>query len=85
VAIEDLADELRLGDFEEEAVFEPGVDLEGVAEAHLLFFEAGALGEGLIDELRGEDGVGLLHGVGGGEVVVFAGVDGDAGAGDDPS
>ena len=35
-AVEDLPDELRLGDLEEEAVLEPGVDLVGVAEAHLL-------------------------------------------------
>ncbi len=39
VAVEDLANELRLGDLEEERVLEPGVDLVGVAEAHLLLAE----------------------------------------------
>ena len=83
-AVEDLPDELRLGDLEEEAVLEPRVDLVGVAEAHLLLAQAGAQGERLVDELAGEDGVRLLHGVGGGQVVVLAGVDDDAGARDDP-
>jgi hypothetical protein len=35
-SIEDLPHELRLGDLEEEAVLEPGIDLVGVPEAHLL-------------------------------------------------
>ena len=85
VPVEDLPDQLRLRHLEEEAVLDPGVDLEGVAEAHLLFAEAGALGERLVDELRGEDGVRLLHRVGGGEVVVLAGVDDDAAPRDDPA
>ncbi len=41
-------------ELEEEAVLEPGVDLEGVAEAHLLLAEAGAPRERLVDELRRE-------------------------------
>ena len=77
-AVEDLPDELRLRDLEEEAVLEPGVDLVRVAEPHLLLAEAGAQRERLVDELAREDGVRLLDGVGGGEVVVLAGVDDDA-------
>ena len=45
VAVEDLPNELRLRDLEEEAVFEPRVDLVRVAEPHLLFAEPRALGE----------------------------------------
>ncbi len=65
VPVEDLPDELRLGDLQQERVLEPGVDLVGVAEAHLLFAEAGAQGERLVDELARQDRVRLLHGVGG--------------------
>jgi hypothetical protein len=54
-----------------------------VPEAHLVFGEPGAEGERLVDELAGEDGVGLLDGVGGREVVVLARVDDDLRAGDE--
>ena len=75
---EDLPDELRLRELEEEAVLDPGIDLVRVAEPHLLVLHAGALRERLVDELAGEHGVRLLDRVGGGEVVVLAGVDDDA-------
>ena len=39
--IEDLSNELGLSDLQEKAVFDPVIDLGGVAEAHLLFAEAG--------------------------------------------
>ncbi len=84
VAVEDLPDELRLGDLEEERVLEPGVDLVGVAEPHLLLAQTRAQGERLVDELAGEDGVRLLDRVGRRQVVVLAGVDDDAGARDEP-
>ncbi len=64
----------------EEAVLEVGIDLVGVAEADLLVGQPGAVRERLVDELRREHRVRFLDGVGGGEVVVLAGVDDDAGA-----
>ena len=52
-------------------------------EAELPVLEAGLLGEVLVEELARRDRVRGLDGVGGGEVVVLAGVDDDAGAGVD--
>ncbi len=80
---EQLAREHRVGELEAERVGHVGVDLERVAEAELPVLEAGLLGEVLVEELADRDRVGGLDGVGGGEVVVLAGVDDDAGAGVD--
>ena len=80
VAGEQLPDELRVGDLVDDLVGRRGVDLERVAEADLPRLEVGAQGEGLVDEVRADDRVALLEGVGGREVVVLAGVDDDAGA-----
>ena len=82
MAREDLPHQLRLRHLHQKRVFDRLVDLEGVAEPHELVGQPGALGERLVDELRRDDGVRLLDGVGGGEVVVLAGVDDDAGARD---
>ena len=84
VPVEDLANQLRLRDLEQERVFQPGIDLVGVAEPHLLLAQAGPQGEGLVDELARQDGVRLLDRVGGRQVVVLARVDDDAGPGDEP-
>ena len=78
-----LAHQLRVGQLPQETVFQLGVDLEGVTEADLIRLQAREIGELLIDELRGQHGVGRVIGVGGGQVVVFAGVDDDAGIGID--
>ena len=80
---EQLAGEHRVGELEAERVGHVGVDLERVAEAELPVLEAGLLGEVLVEELARRDRVRRLDGVGGGEVVVLAGVDDDAGAGVD--
>ena len=50
-------------------------------EAELPVLEAGLLGQRLVEQLADGDGVRLVDGVGGGEVVVLAGVDDDPGAG----
>ena len=84
VAVEDLPDELRLRDLQQKRVLEPGVDLVGVPQPHLLLDEAGAKGERLVDELAREHGVGPVDRVGRRQVVVLAGVDDDAGARDEP-
>ena len=80
---EQLAGQHRVGELEAERVGDVGVDLEGVSEAELPVLEAGLLGEVLVEELADGDRVRGLDGVGGGEVVVLAGVDDDAGAGVD--
>ena len=59
------------------------VDLERVPETELPVLEAGLLGEVLVEQLAVRDRVRGLHRVGGGEVVVLAGVDDDPGAGVD--
>src|SRR5690606_28774705 len=56
------------------------VDLEGMPEPELPVLETGLLGEVLIEQLADRDGMRCLHRVGGGEGVVLAGVDDDAGA-----
>ena len=78
---EQVAGQHRVGELEAERVGDVGVDLERVPEAELPVLEAGLLGEVLVEQLAGGDGVRGLDGVGGGEVVVLAGVDDDAGAG----
>ena len=80
---EQVARQHGVGELEAERVGHLGVDLEGVAEAELPVLEAGLLGEVLVEELAGGDRVRGLDRVGGGEVVVLAGVDDDAGAGVD--
>ena len=71
---ENLTGHLGLSELIEEAVFHVGVNLKGVAQAHLILGQSGPQGKGLVEELGGQHGVGLLHGVGGGQVVVLAGV-----------
>ena len=80
---EQVARQHRVGELEPERVGDVGVDLEGVAEPELPVLEPGLLGEVLVEQLAGGDGVRGLDGVGGGEVVVLAGVDDDPGAGVD--
>ena len=80
---EDLAGHLGLRQLIQEAVLHIGVDLEGVAQTLLLLGQAGPQGEGLVEELGGQHGMRLLHGVGRREVVVLAGVDDHAGIGVD--
>ena len=80
---EQVARQHRVGQLEAERVGEVGVDLEGVPEAELPVLEPGLLGEVLVEQLAGGDGVGGLDGVGGREVVVLAGVDDDPGPGVD--
>ena len=82
---EDLPGHLGLSELVEEAVLPRGVDLEGVAQALLLLGEPGAQGELLVEELAGQDRVGLLHRVRRGQVVVLARVDDDAREGVDPA
>ena len=76
---EDLARELRLRDLEEKAVLEVGIDFVGVAQDRSGVGHAGAMRELFVDELRREHGRRLFHRIGGREIVVFAGVDDDAG------
>ena len=64
-----------------ERVGQVGVDLEGVPQTELPVLEARLLGEVLVQQLAGGHRVRGLDGVGGGQVVVLAGVDDDAGAG----
>ena len=63
------------------AVRQVRVDLEGVPEAELPVLEAGLLGEVLVEQLATRHRVRGLDRVGGGQVVVLAGVDDDPGAG----
>ena len=49
-----------------------------MAKPELPVFQARPLGERLVDELAGDDGVRGVVGIGGGDVVVFAGIDDDA-------
>src|SRR5674476_119152 len=83
VAREELPDQLRIGDLVHDLIGFGRVDLEGVPEPDLPRFQVGAQCEGLVDEVGADDREALLEGVGGGEVVVLAGVDDDAGAGVD--
>ena len=83
VAGEQLPDQLGVGDLVDDLVGLGRVDLEGVPEPDLPGLQVGAQCEGLVDEVRADDREALLEGVGGGEVVVLAGVDDDAGAGVD--
>ena len=78
---EQLAGEQRVRELEPERVRHVRVDLERVAEAELPVLEPGLLGEVLVEQLADGDRVRLVDGVGGGEVVVLAGVDDDPGAG----
>ncbi len=71
----------RVRELEPEAVGQCWVDLERVAEAELPVLEAGLLGEVLVEQLADRDRVRGLDRVGGGQVVVLAGVDDDAGPG----
>ena len=82
---EDLPGHLGLGQLVEKAVLPGGVDLEGVAKAHLLLGQPRAEGELLVQKLAGQDRVGLLHRVRRGEIVVLARVDDDPGEGVDPA
>jgi hypothetical protein len=75
---EALTRELRLREAKQKAVFEVGVDLVRVAEADLRVGHPRRARELFVDELRGEHGRRLFHGVGRGQVVVLAGVDHDA-------
>jgi hypothetical protein len=75
---EQLTGEQCVGELEPERVREVRVDLERVTEAELPVCEAGLLGEVLVEQLAHRDGVRFVDGVGGGEVVVLAGVDDDA-------
>ncbi len=70
----------RVGQLEPERLGQLGVDLECVTQAELPVLEAGLLGEVLVEELAHRHGVRRVDGVGGGEVVVLAGVDDDPGA-----
>ena len=76
---EQLAGQQRVRELHPERVRDVGVDLEGVAQAELPVLEAGLLAEVLVEQLAGGDRVRGLDGVGGGEVVVLAGVDDDPG------
>ena len=78
---EELAGQQRVRQLQPEGLLALGLDLEGVPEAELPVLEAGLLGQGLVEQLADGDGVRLVDGVGGGEVVVLAGVDDDPGAG----
>ncbi len=71
----------RVGQLEPERLLPVRVDLERVPEAELPVLEAGLLGKRLVEQLADGDGVRLVDGVRGGEVVVLAGVDDDPGAG----
>ena len=76
---EDLAGHLCLRQLIQEGVLHGGIHLEGVAQTHLLLAHTGGLGEGLVDELGGQHGVGGGDGVVGGQVVILTGVDDNAG------
>ena len=78
---EQLAGEQRVGQLHPERVRQVRVDLEGVSEPELPVLETGLLGEVLVEQLARGHRVRGLDRVGGGEVVVLAGVDDDAGAG----
>ena len=80
---EHLAHQLRVRQLPQKTVLHLGVNLEGVAQAHLVGLETGQVGKLLVDQLRGQHRVCRLVSVGGGQVVVFAGVDDDAGVGID--
>ena len=68
---------------EPERVGQLGVDLEGVPEPELVVGEPRLLGEVLVEQLADHHRVRGVDGVGGGQVVVLAGVDDDPGAGVD--
>ena len=80
---EQVAGQHRVRELEPERVGDLGVDLERVAQPELPVLEPRLLGEVLVEELAGGDRVRGVDRVGGGEVVVLAGVDDDPGAGVD--
>ena len=82
---EDLPHELRLRDLEEEAVLDAGSISKAWPRPICSSFRPARLANASLMNCEASDRVGLLHGVGGGEVVVLAGVDDDAGARDDPA
>ena len=74
-----LARQLSLRDLIEKTVFAVRVDLVGVAKADLGIRQSGSMRELLVDKLRCEHGRRLIHGIGCGQVVIFARIDDDAG------
>ena len=76
---EQLPDQLGMGQLEQERVRHLGVDLERVPQAELGVGEPRLAAEVLVQQLRHHHGVRRVHRVGGGQVVVLAGVDDDAG------
>ena len=75
---EDFAKHLSLRQFQQEAVFQRRVHFKGVTQTHLLFGETCQKSKLFVDEVGGKHCVSLLYSVGGGEVVVLAGVDDNA-------
>ena len=59
------------------------VYLEGMAQPHEARREPRFIRERLVDEIAGQHRMGLLYGVGGGQVVVLTGIDDDIGPGVD--
>ena len=72
---EDFARHLCLSQLEQEAVLQHRIHLEGVSQTHLLLRQTGDQRQLLVDQVGSQHGVGLLDGIGRGQVVVLTRVD----------